>query len=311
MWISMCLLFPTASIGNAQSRRAIFSSWSAPDTSEARANISITTSLVTLPVNVTDAHGRHVGGLTREDFQVYENNQRQELTLFRRENIPVTVGLIVDHSGSMRTKLPNVIAAISAFAHTSKSQDKLFVVNFNDRASLEPLGREPFTNDPEKLRAALEAVDAQGRTALYDAVAQGLIHLQLSGQQKKALIVVSDGGDNASLAKRSQVLALARKSEVTIYSIVLIDPSGKEQNPRVLLQLSKETGGAAFFPRSQAGVMDIASQIAQDLRLQYVLGFTPDTEAKADSFRKLQVKVSAPDAGRVRVRTRSGYYCCQ
>jgi Ca-activated chloride channel family protein len=303
--LSASLLVLTVAL-RAQSRPM-----AAPSLLPLRATISLTSSLVVLPVRVTDAEGNNISGLTKEDFRVYDDKQTQQLTLFQQEDTPVTVGLLVDHSGSMETKLPNAIAAIYAFAQSSNPQDEMFVVNFNDRVSTESMGGAPFTHDPAILKKAIAAVAPSGRTALYDAVAQGLIHLGLGQQQKKALIVVSDGGDNASQYKRSQVLRLAREAQVTIYSIILVDAFSKDQNPRTLVQLSKDSGGAAFFPESQQAVIKASSLIAEDLRQQYVLGFMPDKQLASDSFRKLQVKVVTPDIGKVQVRTRLGYLCCK
>jgi len=277
-----------------------------PSSNEPHA-ISVTSELVVLPVNVTDTKGNFVSGLTGDNFHVYEENRLQNLTVFQREDAPVSVGLIVDHSGSMELKLPNVIAAISAFAHSGNPEDEMFVVDFNDKVVVEPLNGKPFTNDAMELGKAVEAVSAHGRTALYDAVAEGLEHLQLSHLQRKALIVISDGGDNASFSKRSDILALARQSQVMIYSIVLEDEFTKEQDPKVLRQLSEETGGVAFFPGSRQSVVDSSGQIARDLREQYVLGFVPEKRGSGNSFRKVEVKVTNLEKGKLHVRTRAGY----
>jgi Ca-activated chloride channel family protein len=269
--------------------------------------ISVTSELVVLPVNVTDTNGNFVSGLTENNFHIYEEERLQDLTLFQREDTPVSVGLIVDHSGSMELKLPNVVTAISAFAHSGNPEDEMFVVDFNDKVVIEPLDGKPFTNNSVELGKAVEAVSAKGRTALYDAVAEGLNHLQLSHLERKALIVISDGGDNASHCKRSDILALARQSQVTIYSIVLEDEFAKEQDPKVLRQLSVDTGGVAFFPESQQSVVDSSAQIAVDLRDQYVLGFVPKKHTSGKVFRKVQVKVTTPEKGKLHVRTRTGY----
>jgi Ca-activated chloride channel homolog len=269
--------------------------------------ISVTSELVVLPVNVTDTNGNFVSGLTGNDFRIYEEKRLQDLALFDREDTPVSVGLIVDHSGSMEPKLPNVVSAISAFAHSGNPEDEMFVVDFSDKVVIEPLSGKPFTNNSVELGKAVEAVSAHGRTALYDALAAGLDHLQLSHLQRKALIVISDGGDNASQVKRSEILALARQSQVTIYSIALEDEFTKEQDPKVLRQLSEETGGVAFFPASEKSVVDSSEQIARDLREQYVLGFVPEKRGSQNSFRKVQVKVTTSEKGKMHVRTRSGY----
>lgn len=269
--------------------------------------ISVTSELVVLPVNVTDTNGNFVSGLTENNFHIYEEKRLQDLALFQREDAPVSVGLIVDHSGSMELKLPNVITAISAFAHSGNPEDEMFVVDFNDNAMVEPLDGKPFTNNSAELEKAVEAVSAHGRTALYDAVEEGLNHLQLSHLQRKALIVISDGGDNASHCKRSDILALARQSQVMIYSIVLQDEFTKEQDPKVLRRLSEDTGGVAFFPESQQSVVNSSAQIAMDLRDQYVLGFVPEKHGSGNLFHKVQVKVTAPEKSKLHVRTRAGY----
>jgi len=303
MLFIVCVFVLAGSTGNAQS----FTPTALSSRTSEQPSISVTSELVVLPVNVTDKNGNFVSGLTENNFQVYEEKRLQDLALFQREDTPVSVGLIVDHSGSMELKLPSVITAISAFAHSGNPDDEMFVVNFNDNVVLEPLDGKPFTSNSEELGKAVETVSAHGRTALYDAVAEGLNHLQLSHLQRKALIVISDGGDNASHCKRSDILTLARQSQVMIYSIVLEDEFAKEQDPKVLRQLSEDTGGVAFFPESQQSVIDSSAQIAVDLRDQYVLGFVPEKHATGNLFHRVQVKVTTPEKGKLHVRTRAGY----
>lgn len=268
--------------------------------------ISVETDLVVLPVRVTDANGDFVSGLTQEQFRVYVNGRQQPITLFRQEDTPVTVGLIVDHSRSMGMKLPGVSAAVSAFAQSSNSDDEMFVVDFSDAVSVELPGGKPFTNNPRELAQAVSAVSARGMTALYDAVAEGLNHLQLGRWDKKALIIVSDGGDNASGRKYADVLKLAHGSQAVIYAIGLVGAS-EEENPDVLKRLCKDTGGLAFFPAEGQSVSDISAIIAHDLREQYTLGFTPE-KRNGDDYRKIHVEVRAPGRGKLQVRTRAGYY---
>ena len=183
---------------------------------EEQATFSVTTELVELPVNVTDADGNFVSGLTAQNFRVYEDGKPQAISLFERADLPVTVGLIVDHSRSMGPKLSTVAAAITSFAHSSHPEDEMFVVDFSDRVWPELFGGQLFTNDVKALEHAVASVAAQGQTALYDAVYEGLERLRFGHRDKKALIIVSDGGDNASRRKYSEVLTLARQSQAVI-----------------------------------------------------------------------------------------------
>jgi VWFA-related protein len=269
--------------------------------------IVVTANLVLLPVKVTDARGTFVPGLKLQDFGVYEDGQLQKLTVFEEGDTPVTVGLVVDHSRSMGPKLPDVIIAVSSFAHSSNPQDEMFVVDFNDDVSVELMRGKAFSNDAKELEEALKAVSARGRTALYDAVSEGLHHLQYGHLEKKALIIISDGGDNASHFKYSEVLAQARQSQSLIYSIALVGSDLEEENPDLLRRLCKDTGGIAYFPREGESVANVSQEIARDLREQYTLGFVPQNIKRADVFRKIEVKVTAPGHGRLRVRTRQGY----
>jgi VWFA-related protein len=274
---------------------------------DGQAKIEVTANLVLLPVNVTDARGTFVSHLKLEDFRVFEDGQLQKLTVFEDGDTPVTVGLIVDHSRSMGSKLLGVVTAVSSFAHSSNPQDEMFVVDFNDDVSVELMRGKAFSNDAKELAEALTAVSARGRTALYDAVSEGLHHLQYGHLEKKALVIISDGGDNASHLKYSQVLAQARQSQSLIYSIALVGSDDEEENPGLLRRLCKDTGGIAYFPREGESVANVSTEIARDLREQYTLGYAPQNMKRADAFRKIEVKVTAPGQGRLRVRTRQGY----
>jgi Ca-activated chloride channel homolog len=284
-----------------------FATESLPTHGEAQAKIAVTTNLVLLPVNVTDGRGTFVTGLKQQDFHVYEDRQLQELTVFEEGDTPVTVGLVVDHSRSMGPKLPDVVTAVSSFAHSSNPRDEMFVVDFNDDVLIELMKGKAFSNDPKELGEALTAVMARGRTALYDAVSEGLNHMQYGHLGKKALILISDGGDNASHLKYSQVLEQAKRSQTVIYAIGLVGADDKEENPGLLRRLCKDTGGIAYFPREGESVAKISTEIARDLREQYTLGYAPQDIRRADAFRKVEVKVSAQGHGSLRVRTRPGY----
>jgi Ca-activated chloride channel homolog len=274
---------------------------------DGQAKIAVTANLVLLPVKVTDARGTFVSGLKLQDFRVYEDGQLQKATVFEDGDTPVTVGLVVDHSRSMGSKLLGVVTAVSAFAHSSNPQDEMFVVDFNDDVSIELMRGKAFSNDAKELAEALTAVSARGRTALYDAVSEGLHHLQYGHLEKKALVIVSDGGDNASHLKYSQVLAQARQSQALIYSIALVGSDNEEENPGLLRRLCKDTGGIAYFPHEGESVANVSTEIARDLREQYTLGYAPQNMQRADAFRKIEVKVSTPGRGRLRARTRQGY----
>jgi Ca-activated chloride channel homolog len=278
-----------------------------PGDREAQAKIAVSANLVLLPVKVTDRQGTFIAGLKLQDFQVYEDRQLQELTVFEEGDTPVTVGLVVDHSRSMGPKLREVASAVYTFAHSSNSHDEMFVVDFNDEVLIELMKGKAFSSDPKELEEALTAVVARGRTALYDAVSEGLKHLQYGHLGKKALIVISDGGDNASHLKYSQVLAQARQSQAMIYAIGLIGADDAEENPKLLRRLCNDTGGIAYFPQAGGSVAKISTEIARDLREQYSLGYAPQNIQRMDAFRKIEVKVTAQGRGSLRVRTRPGY----
>jgi Ca-activated chloride channel family protein len=272
-----------------------------------QAVISVRTELVAVPVTVTDGRGHHVSGLNQDNFRVYEDGRPQPISVFHRGNAPVTLGLLIDRSQSMRGKASLLLAAAVALLRSGLPDDELFELDFNDHVSyVLPPGR-PFSHDTEELEAALSSVPADGQTALYDGVAEGLRHLELGHAEKRALIVVSDGGDNASHLRYAEVLALARRSAAVIYAIGLLGSPDEEEDAGLLKRLCKDTGGAAYFPRTTHDIAEMSTEIARDLREQYTLGFTPGDRPGGRSFRKIEVTVTAPGQGRLHVRTRTGY----
>ncbi len=201
-----------------------------------------------------------------------------------------------------------VIAAAGAFAQTSNPEDEIFALAFNDdvRAALPP--SSPFTNRPDALRDALAvAISARGRTALFDAISTGIEYVSKGSSQTKALVVVSDGGDNASTTTFAQVLRTTQVSNTVIYTVALTDPVERESNPRLLKQLADASGGEAFRPRDVTQVGDVLRHIARDIRNMYTIGYVPTSITSDDRFRRIRVEVAAPGRGGLRVRTRSGY----
>ena len=270
--------------------------------------IKINVDLVVLHATVQNSNLNPVSGLGKEDFQVYEDGVLQEIESFSHEDIPVTVGLVIDNSGSMRPKRAEVITAALAFARASNDKDKIFVVNFNEHVSFGLPANTPFTNKTAQLEAALSKVAADGMTALYDAVAAALDHLKKGNRDKQALIVISDGADNASRHNLAQIMALARRSDAIIYTIGIYDRDDPDRNPGSLKQLAKATGGAAFLPGSVTNIVQICERIARDIRHQYTITYVPTNINYDGKYRVIQVKARATDRGRLKVRARAGYY---
>jgi Ca-activated chloride channel family protein len=271
---------------------------------EIKSNVNV----VLLHMTVRDSAGNFAGQFNKDNFRIYEDGVLQQIESLSHEDIPVTVGLVVDNSGSMGPKRPEVIAAALAFVRSSNSQDEMFVVNFNEGVSFGLPRNIPFTDQPDQLKLALSRIGASGRTALYDAVSDAVGHLKQGSHDKKALIVVSDGGDNASKRSLSETMALAVKSDAMIYTIGIFDPDDPDRNPHVLRELAKATGGDAFFPESTKGVLTICEGIALEIRNQYTVTYVSTNKKQDGSYRSIKVKVNAPDRGLLRVRARSGYY---
>ncbi len=269
--------------------------------------IKVNVDMVVLRATAQDSKNTLVSGLSKEDFRVYEDGVLQSIKYFSHEDIPVTVGLVVDNSGSMMPKRRDVIAAALVFARSSNPQDQMFLVNFNEKVSFGLPDNMPFTDQIGQLEVALSRVRANGETALYDAVAVALDHLKKGNRDKKVLIVISDGGDNASKHKLAEILTRVGQPDVIIYTIGIFDDQDPDRNPRVLKQLAQDTGGEAFLPESSKDVASICERIAHDIRSQYTIGYVPTNRKRDGSYRVIQVKAIAPGRRRLAVRTRTGY----
>jgi Ca-activated chloride channel family protein len=264
--------------------------------------------LVVVHATVKDRSGAYVTGLTRDAFAILEDGRPQTPQLFTSEDAPVTVGLLIDSSGSMQPIRERVISAAAAFAEASHPRDELFALGFNDRVNSALPPAAPFTGDAAVLREALtNTIRAQGRTALFDAIAAGLEYLSRSRHERRVLIVVSDGGDNASHTTFDEVVTRTQASNAVIYTVALIDPFETDADPGLLKRIAQATGGEAFAPREVEGIAKALQQIARNIRHSYTLGYTSTNTARDGAFRKIRVIVQPPDRRRLVVRTRSGY----
>ena len=270
--------------------------------------ISVSVASVVLHATVKNHNGSPVSGLGKDDFSVYEDGVLQPIEYYSHNDIPVTVGLVLDNSGSMQPNRDEVIAAGMAFARSSNPQDQMFVVNFNEYVSLGlPVGM-PFTDQAAQLQVALAKFHANGQTALYDALVLALGHLKVGDRDKKVLIVVSDGGDNASKYKLDQVLTLAAQSDAIIYTVDIHVEDDLDRNPKALRRLAAATGGEDFVVESLREVVPICERIAHDIREQYTLAYSPANRKQDGAYRMIQVKAKAHGHGSLSVLTRAGYY---
>jgi Ca-activated chloride channel homolog len=267
--------------------------------------IRTTSRLVLLDVSVKDSGGGFVSGLTRDNFKVYEDGKPQQLTHFGGADQPVTVGIVVDESGSMGPKRPEVIGAALEFIKASNPQDEAFVVNFNEKARRGLPDAVPFTDDMKELGKALWRGLPEGRTALYDAVELALRQLQMGRRDRKAMVLISDGGDNVSQHKWPEVNHDVLDSLVTIYTVGIFDEDDNEKDPRVLERLAHVSGGAVYFPKTLTEVIPVCQQIAKDIRERYTVGYIPSTEGK--SVRHVKVEALAEDHKKLVTRTRPSY----
>jgi Ca-activated chloride channel family protein len=262
--------------------------------------------LVPLHVSVVDKNGKLITNLPQSAFKVFENNVEQPLKIFNREDVPVSMGIIIDNSGSMREKRPKVAAAALELIKESNPQDEVFIVDFNDVAYLDA----PFTNNIKKLEQVLDKIDTRGGTAMRDAISMSIDYAKTEGKKsKKVLLVITDGNDNTSNETLEQLVRKARQSEVLIYCIGLLndeEPREARAAKRALNELAAASGGLAYYPKSLSEVESITPQIAHEIRNQYILAYTPLNAALDGSFRAIKVTVKAP--GNPTVRTRNGYF---
>jgi Ca-activated chloride channel family protein len=266
--------------------------------------------LVLLHATVTDSANKYVTGLRQQDFRVWEDKIEQRIEYFFAENVPLSIGIIFDISGSMETKLAPAVAAANTFLRMGDSDDEYFLIQFSD----EPKLAQDFTTDIAKLQSRLLLTRAKGSTSLYDALYLGLEKVNRGTNARKALLLITDGQDNHSRYSFSDVREFAREHDVMIYSIGIVDQlnvflTGSNAGRGVLEELARVTGGAAFFPDSVAALDSICAKIGLDLKNQYVLGYHPLNVSQDGRWRKIRVKVNTANGmSALNVRAKSGYY---
>ena len=274
--------------------------------------LSVETTLVLIPVTVTDATNHFVLGLTKDNFTLLENGKRQNVKNLSGEDAPLSVGLLVDLSGSMTMKLDISRQAVTEFLRTMNPQDEAFLVDFSDRANLSV----PFTHKFSQIESKLGTMESQGLTALIDAVHLGLDEMKKSHNPRKALLIISDGGDNNSQYTAKEVEELVRLADVQVYSMGVFErlpyriPALEEiSGPHLLSELSEQTGGRVFSASRASVLPGIARQIGVELRNQYVLAYTPSDEERNGKYRRVEVQLSTPEGlSALKARWRTGYY---
>jgi len=270
------------------------------------------TNLVLVPVTVTDSTNRFVLGLERKHFRILEDGVEQTITSFSGEDAPLSVGLAFDESGSMGYKLRTSRAAVAQFLKTMNSDDEAFLVEFSDKARLSL----EFTSQFEKIPSILEEAHTGGLTAMVDAVRLSYVQVKNAKNPRKAILIVSDGGDNNSKYTAAEVESLVREADVQLYAMGVFEPefssllSAEEiSGPRLLSEMANETGGRAFSAVVASDLPSVAARIAIELRNEYVLAYTPKNQARDGKYRHIEVKVSPPAAfSPVKIHSRRGYY---
>jgi Ca-activated chloride channel family protein len=261
---------------------------------------------VVLHATVVDEQGRLVTGLDKSAFSITQNGKPEPITSFRREDVPVEIGIVIDNSGSMRDKRGQVNQAVLNLIRASNNEDKVFVVNFGTNPYLD----QDFTSDVSLLQAALHQVSAKGSTALYDAMVASAVHLENNSLlTKKVLLVITDGQDNMSQSTLQEASRkLQQANGPTLYAIGLLGSGLRGEGREALERLASSTGGVAYFPDSLDQVDNITRTVAHDIRSQYILAYKPKNQNVKPEYQSLRVDAHAPGYGRLTVRTRSGYY---
>jgi len=264
--------------------------------------------LVLLDVSVKDREGAPVSGLAKENFLVYEDGKPEAVTVFAKSDMPVTVGLLVDESQSMRNKRADVILAADAFIAESNRKDEMFVLNFNDSVRRGLPEQTPLSGDAALLHRALERGTPRGKTALNDAIFEGIDQLKSGTRDRRALVIVSDGGDNASSRKAKDVDELIQSHMATIYCVGIYDPDEHETNPGFLKRIAHTSGGHAYFPHEPGAVKAACTAIAHDIRSRYTIGYTPPHAAGDHSgVRHISVRLAGTQRTDLAVETRTSY----
>jgi len=284
-----------------------------PSEDEARgANIRVDTNLVLINVSVRDPANRFVTGLEKEHFKLLEDKVEQTIKQFASEDAPLSIGLVFDASGSMGAKLNKARQAAAQFFRTANPEDEFFLVQFNDRPEL----AVPFTHNSEEIQNRLTFTQAKGKTALLDGVYQAMAHMKKAKNPRKAVLILSDGGDNSSRYTESEIRNLIREADVQVYAIGIFESMGARgrtaeelAGPGLLTEIAEQTGGRHFPVENINELPDIANKIGLELRNQYLLGYTPTNADRDGKYRKVTVKIVQPKKMPVlRPSWRQGYY---
>ena len=267
---------------------------------------SVGTRLVVLPVSVANKDGKLITDLQQKSFKVFENGVEQPIKIFRREDVPISLGIIIDNSGSMREKRQKVETASLDLVRASNPQDEVFIVNFND----DPFLDVEITSDIKKMEEGIARIDSRGGTAMREAISAAIDYVKTKGhRQKKVLLVITDGNDNASTISLEKLVNRAQQGEVLVYCIGLLNEEERHEArlaKRALDAITRDSGGLSFYPKGAADVDAIALQVAHEIRNQYTIAYSPTVQAMDGSFRQIKVTVTGP--GHPLVRTRTGYY---
>jgi Ca-activated chloride channel family protein len=288
----------------------------AADTSESitdrRSDIRVDTTLVLIPVSVTDPMSRFVTGLDKENFKLSEDKVDQEITQFSSEDAPLSVGIVFDTSGSMGAKLQRSRQAVTQFMKTANPQDEFFLVEFNDRPEIV----QTFTSETQEVQNRLTFTQAKGRTALLDGVYLAMNQMKKGHNPRKAILIISDGGDNSSRYTETEVKNAVREADVQIYAIGIFEPVSSRGRtveemggPGLLAEMAEQTGGRHFAVDNLAELPDVAAKIGIELRNQYLLGYSPKNTARDGKYRRVQVKlVKTTGLPQLHAMFRTGYY---
>lgn len=282
-------------------------SYGQPEQEQKEFRLTAEADLVLLDVSVKEAKGGYVSNLTKDNFQIYEDGKLQNITQFSSEETPITVGLVVDDSRSMHHKVREVNTAAVAFVDVSNPQDEIFVTHFNDRVRHGLPAGTMFSDNPETLREALWNNKPEGMTSLYDAILDALHQLDMGKQTKKSLLIISDGGDNASKHNFKDVAGAVDATRAILYTIALFDPDDPDHNTHLLKRLSNISGGISYAPKELNVLEDVCRDIAKDMRNRYSIGYVPVRTNNKSETRSIRVAITGAGDGKLIVHARTSY----